>query len=201
MAVDEAPKPDWIYLPNDVKEISLWSSLHDGELVSCSSDLFKYSVSLEFFVRHLLDEDEKSGKSTFKFNLENVTSVRAVAHFRPIVEFQEQEDQSAEARHEAIMEYQAKWREESFSWKEFEPALTTDPLLIYDANLVANNSESTLRLGGSLNGEKFDDIFFDVFIRANAYSLVNPKGHALSLEQFIDLGRNYWSELSSRDRG
>jgi len=197
MVDSDATKADWIYLPRDTNQISLWSTLHDGELTASTSDLFTYSVTLEFFVRHLLDEADKIKRLTFEFKLQDVTSVRAVAHFRPIVEFQEPQDQSA--RHKGIQEYHARWREESFSWKEFELSLSTDPLLIYDANVAEKDNESTLRLGGYLNGEKFDDIFFDVFIRSHGYSLTHPKGHDLSLEQFIDLGQNYWRELSSKE--
>ena len=49
---------DWVYLPAGTEVESLWDCLHDGELVSCHSDLINRRVDLEFKVHHLQEEPD-----------------------------------------------------------------------------------------------------------------------------------------------
>ena len=186
-------KIDWIYLPQDVDEISLWGCLHDGELISCRSNLQDRVVHLEFSVKHLVEDSVD--KTKFLLNIENATSVRANGLFRRCGEFQEPEKASNEERAQLIKAYQEKWREESLSWPEFESILSTDPLQIMDASMVSKNGEVTLRLGGFLNGEKFDDLYFNVFLSGKEISAVRSDGEEFSLHAFIELGKNYWKVL------
>jgi hypothetical protein len=186
---------DWIFLPKNTRKISLWSCLHDGELISCQSDLLKCFVILEFSVSHLLEDEEKA--VTFLLKLGEVESVRAIGHFRWVGEFEEPQNVSPEERQRLIEEYWTKWREESVSWSEFESSLKTDPLKITDASCVTNDTTITLRLGGFLDGEKFDDIYFDVFLRGKTLSAVRSDGKEFSLEQLINLGKEYWNSFGN----
>lgn len=194
MVKKEEQKIDWIYPPPGVEEISLWGSLHDGELVSCTSNLSERSVDLEFSVGHLLDDDENATR--FLVRMEKASSVRAIAHFPPADEYEDPE--SIEERETLLREYYAKWREESFSWERFEAALSTDPLLVYEASYVSNDIETTFRLLGALNGEKFNNIFFDVFVRGQKLFASRTDGADFNLQAFIELGRNYWDDFGSR---
>lgn len=94
MADKEDQKIDWINLPSGVEENSLWSCLHDGELVSCKSNLQERFVELEFYVRHLLKDKEEEDGINFLAKSEDVTSVRAIAHFRPIDKCEEPQNPS-----------------------------------------------------------------------------------------------------------
>ncbi len=193
MAEDEEQKIDWIYLPPEVEEVSLWGCLHDGELISCRSDLLRRFVGLEFKVSHLLSDAEEG--VSFTIRVEAATSVRAIGHFRSIDKYEEPRDISPEERTQLTKEYWTKWREESLSWSEFESALATDPLQITDAAFVSSDCEKTLKLGGFLNGEKFDDIYFDVFVRGRGIDASRSDGNDFNLDAFIELGRNYWDDL------
>ncbi len=196
MSEKEAQKADWIYLPEDVQEISLWSCLHDGELISCRSNLLERFVTLEIQVEHLVKD--KENPISFFLKLEEVTSVRALGNFRWVGKFEKPENISREEEVKLVKEYWAKWRAESVSWAEFETSLATDPLQIRDASYVSKNDETTLRLGGFLDGEKFDDIYFDVFLRGKTLTASRSDGADFSLEQFIDLGKEYWNSFGNK---
>ena len=173
MAEKEDQKPDWIYLPPDTEETSLWLCLHDGELLSCRTSPEDGTVTLEFAVNHLREVGEDD--LTFVVKLDSVTSVRAAAGFS--------------------LPEGAGWLEQSLSWPEFEKSLSTDPLQISDAGVATGNSETTLRLGGFLDGEKFDHIYCEVFLRGSSISASRSDGKDFGLEAFIELGRHYWKLL------
>ncbi|MGH9819447.1 MAG: hypothetical protein ACRD43_04690 [Pyrinomonadaceae bacterium] len=149
----------------------------------------------------MLDDEEEENKLRFLVKMENVTSVRAIAHFPPIEKCDETQGLSEGERRKVLDEYYGKWREESFGWKQFEAVLSTDPLLTMDASFVSNNDENTLRLGGFLDGEKFNDIFFDVFIRGKRLSATRTDGQDFSVKDFIKLGSTYWEDFDNRHRG
>jgi len=195
MDQEEKSKIDWVHLPLGVDDVSLWHCLHDGELISCKSNHPERIVTLEFSVKHLLYRDEN--ETTFLLEIGDVTSVRAIGHFGRIEEFREPEGISNEERTQLIKEYWAKWREESLTWLEFESALATDPLQIMEAGFASNADETTLRLGGFLNGEKFDDIYFDVFVRGKGMAVSRSDGNDFSFDAFIELGKNYWNDVRS----
>jgi len=197
MAMDEPKKAhtDWTHLPPDIEEISMWVSLHDGELKSCSSDRLGQSVELVFFVKHLLDDEEKEKKVSFSMRIDGVDSVRAVGHFLPLEKYEESMEASQEEQQRLKAEYYTKWREESLNWLDFEAALVTDPLQIRDASLVSNVGETTVRLGGFLDGEKFDDIYTDVFVRGKELSVSRSDGVDFSFDAFLELGRQYWDSI------
>jgi hypothetical protein len=192
----EEQKIDWIHLPNNVQETSLWICLHDGELVSCTSNLLECFVTLKFRVDFLFDDDDEL--ASFLLKLEDVTSVRAIVHYRWVGKFEDRENISREEREQLVQQYWAKWRDESLSWSEFEEALETDPLQISDASYASKNNETALKIGGFLNGEKFDGIYFDVFLRGKNLSVSRSDGKEFSLEKFIELGRKYWNSLGSK---
>ena len=171
--------------------------LHDGELISSKSNLLERYVTLEFQVKHLLEDEENS--VSFFLKIEEVTSVRAICHFRWVGKFEDVEGISREEREQLIKEYWAKWREESLSWSEFETALATDPLQISIASYVEENGKTALSLGGMLNGEKFDDIYFDVFLRGGKISVSRSDGKKFGLESSIELGKNYWEDFKNSE--
>ena len=126
-------------IPSGSEAESLWDCLHDGELISCRSDLIKRVITLEFNVRHLLEEPDSDLR--FFLRMHNVESVRAAVYFRWPGEFFVPEGASREEECRLIDEYQTKWREESVGWLHFEGALSTDPLQIPDADLIQSDSK------------------------------------------------------------
>lgn len=193
MTEDDVPKIDWIHLPHGVEPISLWECMHDGEVLSCVSNDAERTVTFELSVPHLFYKDEKDLNILLK--IEEVTSVRAAGSFRRIGQFEEPKDASNEERNRLIKEYWAKWREETLTWSDFESALDTDPLQIMDASLVSHKNDNTLKVAGFLDGVKFDDIHFEIFVRGRSIGLSRSDDGNITLESFMDLGRNYWNDV------
>jgi hypothetical protein len=96
-----------------------------------------------------------------------------------------------------LKDYLAKGRAETVGWTEFESALRTDPLQLGDASIDSRNDVTTLRIGGFLDGEKFDDIYFDVFLRGKNLTASRSDGKDFSIEAFIDLGKKYWDDFGN----
>ena len=46
---------DWMNLPHGVPEVSLWTSLHDAQIVSIQSNLLERTVTLHLESDHLLE--------------------------------------------------------------------------------------------------------------------------------------------------
>jgi hypothetical protein len=191
----ENPKPelDWTHLPAGSDAESLWDCLHDGELVSCHSDIINRAVTLEIKVHHL---QGKSDDLRFFLHLDNVESVRANGYYRWPGECIVPKGASREEESRIVEEYQAKWREESIGWLSLEGSLSTDPLQIYDAELARSNGKVALRLSGHLDGERFKDLSCSVFLRGIGISASRSDGQPFTLEEFMEMGRRYWEDFS-----
>ncbi|GEM_PF-3179698 len=176
----EPQKTDWIHLPDGSEVFPLWDCLHDGELLSSKSVFVEQSVLLEIRVGYLLTQSEKDVH--FLFRLEGIESIRANVYFR---EYKESE---------------IVWREESISWRDLEESLSTDPLQITDGDLATNQDNIALHIGGFLDGEKFNDLYCSVFLRAKSVSVARSDNKDFSLENFIESGRNYWDSFGKKGR-
>jgi len=199
MSEDSEQELDWIHMPPGSEVESLWDCLHDGELVSSHSDLINRAVSLEFIVHHLQEEPDDNLR--FFLHLKNVQSVRANVTFRWPGEFIVPEGASRDEELRMGKEYQAKWREESIGWLSFEGSLSTDPLLISDAEFARSNGMLALKISGSLDGERFNDLYCSIFLRGTSISASRSDGEPFTLEQFIEMGRRYWEKYSQRNEG
>lgn len=187
---------DWIYLPAGSEVQSLWESLHDGEILSCKSDLIERTIILECRVEHLLGEEHED--VSFLLKVEEVSSARANVWVRWLGEFRVPEGVSREEESRLIEEYQAKWREESLGWLEFESALANDPLQIREAELARSDGRVTLKVCGYLDGDKFDDQYCAIFLRGRALSASRSDAQEFDFEQFVALGERYWKAFSDR---
>ena len=186
-------KVDWVHLPADCAAQSLWECLHDGELLSCKSNLIERNVTLEFTVHYLVDDPNSVVR--FIFRMEQVTSVRAKVWFRWPGGVSIPEGTTREDECRLIDEYWAKWREESINWQVFESALTVEPLQIYEAELALAENQITLKIGGFLDGEPFDHHYCSVFIHGGSLAASRSDGHPFSLEEFLRMGHEYWESL------
>lgn len=173
-------KADWINLPPDVEADSLWPCLHDGELISCRSDKAGEKLTLEFNVKHLLKAGEEDVR--FLFNFGGVSSVRATLNTREPKEEPTESDPYA-------------WREESISWDDFEKYMATDPLDVSNADIVFADDSVALHVEGMLNGDLFDSIHCQAFIRGNSMTVSRSDSKEFSLEMLKQLGRDYWDNF------
>lgn len=191
MPSDET-KVDWVHLPADRISESLWECLHDGELLSCQSNLIERNVTLEFTDHYLVEPNDDV---RFIFKVDQVTSVRAEIWFRWPGGVSIPEGATREEECRLVDEYWGKWREESINWQVFESALSVDPLQIYEAELARAEDKLTLKLGGFLDGEPFDHHYCSVFVRGGSLAVSRSDGRPFSLEEFLRLGHTYRAAL------
>jgi hypothetical protein len=179
---------DWINLPGECKTTSLWICFHDTEITSITSDLAGETVILEMKAFYLPDDLD------VYIQFSGVKSVR-VNKYPPPYEHLIPEGTSYLERLKIAEGWQSKWREESMNWQEFEEAMGTDPLGVLEADLAEGEGQIALRLGGHLNGEKYNNLWCSVYIRAAKISVSRSDGEDFSLEKLIETGGKWWQSF------
>jgi len=183
---------DWTHLPADCDVQSLWVALHDGEIISCKSNLIDRTVTFECSIEHLLDE---GSDVKFILQLDKVASARATVWIRWPGEFKVPEGVSCEEQGRLIEDYHKKWREESIGWHEFEASFVTDQLRITDAELARRNEQIALKIGGVFEGEKFDELYCTIVLIGSGIRASRSDNQTFDFESLLDLGRWYWDSF------
>jgi hypothetical protein len=183
---------DWINLPAEAETLSLWDTLHDGDLQAVESDILSRSVKLRFDVGYVREFNSLPEETRFSIHLIGVQSVRLLKWASP-GEFSPPLGVSREKQQELLADYHSKWREESQPWSDLE-RLSGEGLEIKDATLARAANAVALRLGAVLDD---DGSYVEAFIRAQAAKfLVGDR--AVSPEQFVSLGEGYWEAFAKR---
>jgi hypothetical protein len=183
---------EWFQLPKEGEHLSLWGCLHDGELLSASSNTRARTLRFEFQVDHLADE------VIFSFEIVGVVTVMATRHPAPYA-FEKPADATNDELNKLVKDYQKSWRTESMDWNEFESALITDPLQIGDADLFRDNERAVLLVGGFLDSERYDDLYCSISISASDIRVSRSDGKPCDLQTFRELGRDYWDSFSRKN--
>ena len=121
---EKASVRDWLNLPPASHPLSLWDCLHDAEVVSIRSSLLQRTMELVLEIEHMREFHHLGDGFQFQFQLEGVQSARVLHSAIWTGEFSVPPGVSREEESRLIQEYQAKWRQESASWKGFETAVT-----------------------------------------------------------------------------
>lgn len=192
MASDEQILVDWANLPGGVPTLSLWDSLHDGDLLEIHSDLLARRVTLRFDVGHIRDFHKLPEDTRLIAVITGVQSVRAVRNVPWPGQFSVPEGSTREQESMLIAEYQAKWREESLSWEKFEQ-LTSDGLEVSNAILARGSASVALRLGVMAA----DRWYLEAFLRGDGITFYAGE-HQLTPEEFVAMGEAYWEAFAKR---
>src|SRR5438477_10223839 len=123
---DDTAVLDWANLPQGAQTEYLDASLHDAHVVSIRSDLLKRKVSIHCDVEHLRELHRLPEGFQLILALEGVQSARVFRYSIWPGEFSVPSGASREEESRLVVEYQAKWREESLSWVAFEKAITRE---------------------------------------------------------------------------
>ncbi len=110
-------------LPHGVPEVSLWTGLHDAQIVSIQSNLLERTVALHLESDHLLEFHNLPPDMQFLLRLDGVQSARVLHYVVWPGEFSVPAGVTREDEARLIAGYQSKWREESLSWSALETAL------------------------------------------------------------------------------
>lgn len=194
---DDSPAVDWAYLPQGAETEDLDASLHDAHVVSIRSDLLKRGVSVRCDVEHLREFHRLPKGFQIILDLEGVQSVRVFRYSIWPGEFSVPSGVSRAEESRLVLEYQAKWREESVSWAEFEKAITSECeqiLDIADATFAVSKKSVALRLRGQLNYT----VYHEVFLRAEKLTISGSTGRIFELKEFQEFGEAYWEAFGRR---
>ncbi|MBL8025064.1 MAG: hypothetical protein JNL74_01565 [Fibrobacteres bacterium] len=185
---------DWIYLPVNTQHQDLSVCLHDSAFYSIKSDLLNRTITLIFDVCYIREFHKLPEDTLFKFILTEVTSTRVTTFAVWPGKFEVPKNISREEEHRLIKEYQAKWREETCDWNNFESLINKNNTFdIADAEIAIGEFNLTLQLNGRLNNNDYHT----AFIRASKLSIQDNRGKVFSLEDLIVLGKDYWQTFSN----
>jgi len=194
---DDTVVVDWANLPQGTPTEYLDLTMHDAHVVSIQSDLLKRSVSIRCDIEHLRDFHRLPEGFQLILRLDAVQSARVFRYSIWPGEFSVPDGASREEESRLVLEYQAKWREESFSWTEFEKTVSREyeqVLDIADAALATSRDSVALRLRGHLNYT----VYHEVFLRAEKLTILGSNGRIFQLKEFQKLGEAFWEAFSRR---
>jgi hypothetical protein len=189
---------DWLNLPKMTQAVSLWDCLHDAQIVSVRSNLLERAMSLVCEIEHLREYHKLDEGFQFILRLGGVQSARVLRYAIWPGGCSIPDGLSVEEQRKIVAEYQAKWREESASWNEFEACITKVDEQVFDisdAALATSPSGSVaLKLCGHLNYATYHE----VYLRCETLKISGSDGRELKLEDFQLLGEKYWEAYSNR---
>jgi hypothetical protein len=187
---------DWLNLPSGATAVSLWDSLHDANIVSIRSNLLERSMVVSCEIEHLRSFHRLGEGYEFILSLEGVQSARVLRYAIWPGECSSQAGLSYEEQQKVVAEYQAKWREESASWSDFESGITRENEQVFrisNAELITSRSGIVaLKLSGHLNHATYHELF----VRSETLKISGSDAKQFGLEEFQRLGETYWEAYS-----
>lgn len=191
MTSGESTIADWVNLPEGVAELSLWGTLHDGDLIAIESDLLARTLTLRFDVGYVKKHNKLSEESLFVIVIGGVQSVRACSGVPWPGGCLIPDGTPCEQQQAIVAEYQSKWREESLSWTEFE-RLINRGLEVSSAALGQGLGGVAMRMGLLVGG----DSYVETHIRGEGITF-SVGERQLAPEEFVELGEAYWEAFAS----
>jgi hypothetical protein len=189
---------DWLNLPPMASAVSLWDCLHDAEIVSIRSNLLGRTMDLFCEIDHLREFRKLDEGFQFILHLEGVQSARVLRYAIWPGGCSIPDGLSVEEQRKIVAEYQAKWREESQSWSEFESRITHEDEQVFDVSDAALAKSASgpfaLKLCGHLNYATYRE----AYLRFETLKISGSDGKQFELEEFQRLGGKYWEAFSNR---
>lgn len=200
MAKQEEKVVDWLNLPPGVEVESLWHALHDAHVESIQSDLSLRTISFTFVMSHLAEREQFLGEFRFVLRFEGVQSVR-VLHYSINSEGKIPPPDISWHQDEVLKsQYQAFWREESVSWREFESSITRKNGQVFDIVDAILTSRNRGTLAVRLKGYRNFADYHEIFLRSESVSLSRSDGQPFQLEALTKLGEAFWEDFASRQK-
>jgi len=189
---------DWLNLPDKTEVVALWDSLHDAEIVSVRSNLLERTVHLACEIEHLRDFHKLAEDFHFILQLDGVQSARVLRYAIWPGGCSIPDGLSVEEQRRIVAEYQAKWREESASWNDFETQITRQDEQVFDISDAALATSPNGRLALKLCGHLNHATYHEVFLRFETLKILGSDERQLELEEFLQFGETYWQAFSNR---
>jgi len=189
---------DWLNLPDKTRVVTLWDCFHDAEIVSLRSNLLERTMCIACEIEHLRDFHKLNEGFSFILHLGGVQSARVLRYAIWPGGCSIPDGLSVEEQRRIVAEYQAKWREESASWNEFESQITRQDEQVFDisdaALATSPSGPFALKLCGHLNHATYHEMY----LRFETLKVLGSEGKQFELEEFMQLGEKYWQAFSNR---
>jgi hypothetical protein len=195
---DDASIFDWINLPSKATAVSLWDSLHDAQIVSIRSDLIERSMAMSCDIEHLRSFHGFGEGFQFFLPLSGVQSTRVLRCAIWPGDFSVPAGLSREGENQMIKEYQAKWREESVWWVDFESRVTRENEQVLDVSDVAIAISQSGTVALKLCGHRNYAAYHELYVRSESLRILGSDGKEFELKEFLGLGEAYWEAFSRR---
>jgi hypothetical protein len=195
---DEDSPLDWLNLPSMASAVSLWDSLHDAQVVSIRSSLVERTMDLSCEIEHLREFHKLDEGFQFILHLGGVQSARVLHYAIWPGGCSIPDGLSVEEQREIVAEYQAKWREESESWNEFESRITREDEQVFDISDAALAMSSRGPVAFKFCGHLNYATYHEVYLRFETLRISGSDGKQFELEEFQRLGEKYWEAFSNR---
>lgn len=149
-------------------------------------------------IEHLNDFHKLDKGFQFILHLEGVQSARVLRYATWPGGCSMPDGLSVEEQRKIVAEYQAKWREESASWHDFESRITREDEQVFDISDAALATTPrglfALKLCGHLNYSTYHE----AYLRFEALKISGSDGRQFELEEFHRLGEKYWEAFGNR---
>jgi hypothetical protein len=192
---DEQEIVDWVNFPDGTPTLSLWDTLHDGDLLSIESDLLARIVTLRFDVEYLRDFHHQPEQTRFVIVVDGVRSVRSLRSVPWPGGCSIPQGMPNAQQETLIAEYHGKWREESQSWSTFE-GLASDGLEVSNATLGRGSDVIALQLGLLVA----NDSYVEAYIRGEGIRFYIGEKQ-VTPEEFVAFGEAYWDAFAKKADG
>jgi hypothetical protein len=183
---------DWVNLPEGTVTLSLWDTLHDGDLLEIESDLLSRTVTMRLDVGYVREFHKLPADTRFVITIIGVQSARSLRYVPWPGEFSMPPGATHEQQSKLIADYHRKWREESQAWSDFE-RMTSEQLEISNAILARAENSVALQLDISVGHKSY----IQAFVRGEEIAF-HVGDHLLKLEEFVQLGEAYWEAFAQR---
>lgn len=192
MDSEQREMQDRVNLPADAVTVSLWDTLHDGDVLAIESDLLARSLTIVFQVGYVSRFQKLPDETRFVLKFSGVRSVQCLKSASWPGEFTVPPGTSREDERKLIDDYHSKWREESFAWGDLERT-TGAGLEVSNALLATADAFVALQLGLLVG----DGSYVDAFIRAERIDFFVGED-SVTLGAFSSLGEAYWEAFANR---
>jgi hypothetical protein len=195
---DEDAPVGWLNLSPSARTASLWDSLHDTEIGSIRSNLLERTIDFCCEIEHLRVFCKLDGGFQFVLRLEGVQSARVLRYAVWPGGCSILDGLSVEEQRKIVAEYQAKWREESASWTEFESRIAREDEQVFDISDAALATSPTGQFALEICGHLNYAAYHKAYLRFETLKISGSDGKQFELEEFRRLGERYWEAFSNR---
>ena len=188
---------DWITTLQAAKIQSLWTCLHDGDLLTAYLDAPAQTLRFNIRVGHLLGGSDLDPTVEFILTIHGLKVNHSARLFPPFA-FEEPQNVTREERHRKVEQHLQLWRSQSISWEDLIEDLKVGPLDIMEASLVKSDGLIGLALGGNLTSSRDSGSYCYVYVAGSTLQVERSDGNPFSLDNLVQLGDRYWEEFSLR---